>query len=390
MSRGPVPDILVIGAGVIGAATAFHLSQLGAGTVTVLDRAAAGSGMSSRSSALIRMHYTFPPEVDLAVRSDALFDAWPDLVGRPSCVRRTGFARIVAPGEEDQLKRNVAMQRAHGARAEVVDGTALAGLAPELATADVACAAWEENGGYGDGAIVAGDLMAAAREHGVRFQPQTRVRALTLAGDRVTGVLTEAGTRSAGIVVLAAGVWAAPLAATAGLTLPIETELHHVAVLAHQPGQGASVACIDSVTETYFRPEAAGAMTLVGGFDGPRGVVPDAVPPHASALDLAALVGRAARRVPGLAEAGIARGVTGVYDMTPDARPLLGAFPGVDGLILAAGFSGMGFKIAPAVGESLAHLITSGSAAPVDITPFRPGRFDDGQPIVAPFPYLDD
>ncbi len=94
--------------------------------------------------------------------------------------------------------------------------------------------------------------------------------------------------------------------------------------------------------------------------------------------------------MPGLAEAGIARGVTGVYDMTPDARPLLGAIPGLDGLILAAGFSGMGFKIAPAVGESLAHLITSGAAAPVDITPFRPGRFDDGQPIVAPFPYLDD
>ncbi len=95
MSGPASPDVLIVGAGVIGAATAFQLSQLGVGRIAVLDRAVAGSGMSSRSSALVRMHYTFPPEVDLAVRSDALFDAWPDLVGRPSCVRRTGFVRIV-------------------------------------------------------------------------------------------------------------------------------------------------------------------------------------------------------------------------------------------------------------------------------------------------------
>jgi glycine/D-amino acid oxidase-like deaminating enzyme len=91
-------DVVVVGAGVIGAATAFHLSLLGAGDVLVLDRATAGSGMSCRSSALVRMHYTFGPEVELAVRSDAMFAAWPDLVGRPGCVRRTGFVRIVAAG----------------------------------------------------------------------------------------------------------------------------------------------------------------------------------------------------------------------------------------------------------------------------------------------------
>jgi sarcosine oxidase, subunit beta len=389
VSQASIPDVLIVGAGVIGASTAFQLSRLGAGTVAVLDRAAAGSGMSSRSSALIRMHYTFPPEVDLAVRSDAHFDAWPDLVGRPSCVRRTGFVRIVAPGEEEQLRRNVAMQREHGARAEVINASELARLAPGLATADVGCAAWEERGGYGDGAIVAGDLIAAARERGVLYQPHVPVRSLVLSGDRVTGVRTDAGIQLAGLVVLAAGVWTVPVAASAGLKLPIETELHHVAVLAHRVGQGASVACIDSVTQTYFRPEASGAMTLVGGFDGPRGILPDAAPAQASAMDLAVMVGRAGRRVPALAEAGIARGVTGVYDMTPDARPLLGPVPGVDGLVLAAGFSGMGFKIAPAVGECLAHLITSGPA-PVDLTPFRPGRFDDGQPIVAAFPYCDD
>jgi glycine/D-amino acid oxidase-like deaminating enzyme len=390
-------DVVVVGAGVIGAATAFHLSLLGAGDVLVLDRATAGSGMSCRSSALVRMHYTFGPEVELAVRSDAMFEAWPDLVGRPGCVRRTGFVRIVSPGEEDALRANVAMQRALGARAEVIDAAGLKEVAPGLRVDDIECAAWEPHGGYGDGAVVAGDLLAAARARGVRYRPNTPVRSLLTDGDRVTGVETgESGARSgigdrewAGTVVLATGVWSPPLLRTAGVILPIETELHRVAVLAHGTGEGAPVACIDSTTATYFRPEAAGAMTLVGSFAGPRGADPDAAT-TVTHEDLAPLVQAASHRVPALEDAGIARGVTGVYDMTPDARPLLGRLPGLDGLIVAAGFSGMGFKIAPAVGEGIAGLIAGAPDGSVDLAPFRPDRLREGRPIEVPNPYSDD
>jgi len=390
-------DVVVVGAGVIGAATAFHLSLMGAGDVLVLDRATAGSGMSCRSSALVRMHYTFGPEVELAVRSDAMFEAWPDLVGRPGCVRRTGFVRIVSPGEEEALRANVAMQRALGAQAEVIDAAGLKEVAPGLRADDVACAAWEPRGGYGDGAVVAGDLLAAARERGVRYRPNTPVASLLADGGRVTGVQTRGGwdgggscgREYAGTVVLAAGVWSPPLLRAAGVTLPIETELHRVAVLAHTPGGGTPVACIDSTTQTYFRPEAGNVMTLVGSFAGQRGADPDAAA-AATYEDLAPLVEAASKRVPALDDAGIARGVTGVYDMTPDARPLLGRLPGLDGLIVAAGFSGMGFKIAPAVGEAIAGLIMGVPGGSVDLAPFRPGRISDGQPIDPPNPYSDD
>jgi glycine/D-amino acid oxidase-like deaminating enzyme len=383
-------DVLVVGAGVTGAAIAFHLSRLGVGDVLVVDRASVGSGMSCRSSALVRMHYTFGPEVELAVRSDQMFDTWQDLVGRPSCIRRTGFVRIVLPGEEARLRANVRMQRALGARAEVIDAAALSELAPGMRVDDIACAAWEEHGGYGDGAVVAGDLLAAAREWGVRYRPHAPALSLLRDGDRVTGIGTADGPEHAGTVVLAAGVWSPELLATAGLDLPIETEFHQVAVLAHPPGQGAPVACIDSTTQTYFRPEAGGSMTLVGSFDGPRGISPDGIPAAAQPEQLAPLVAAASGRVPALADAGISRGVTGVYDMTPDARPLLGEIPGLAGLVVAAGFSGMGFKISPAVGEAVAGLITGGAAASIDLRPFRPGRFDEGQPIEAPFPYRND
>ena len=390
-------DVVIVGAGVIGAATAFHLSLLGAGDVLVLDRATVGSGMSCRSSALVRMHYTFGPEVELAVRSDAMFGAWPDLTGRPGCVRRTGFVRIVSPGEEAALRANVAMQRALGARAEVIDAAGLKEVAPGLWADDVECAAWEPNGGYGDGAVVAGDLLAAARARGVRYRPHSPVAALLTDGGRVTGVElagsgsgTGGGDREhAGTVVLAAGVWSPALLRTVGVVLPIETELHRVAVLAHPAGQGTPVACIDSTTQTYFRPEAGGSMTLVGAFAGQRGADPDAVA-CAAGEDLAPLVQAASHRVPALEDAGIVRGVTGVYDMTPDARPLLGRLPGLDGLIVAAGFSGMGFKIAASVGEGIAGLIAGAPAGSVDLAPFRPDRLSDGRPIEPPNPYSDD
>jgi glycine/D-amino acid oxidase-like deaminating enzyme len=389
------PDIIIVGAGVAGASAAFHLSRLGAGDVLVLDRGTVGAGMSSRSSALVRMHYTFRGEVELAVRSDRMFAQWPELTGRPPVVRRTGFARIVLPGEESALAANVRMQRSCGAQAEVIDAAAFAGLAPGIRTDDLSQVAWEPEGGYGDGAIVAGDLLGAARDRGVRYQPNTPVSALQTTGGRITGVITGDGPLSAGTVLLAAGVWTPPLLRGAGVDLPIETELHQVALLSHPAGGGAPIACIDSTTQTYFRPEAGGRMTLVGSFTGPRGADPDQVlaapdPATTHPDGLAELVGAAARRLPALADAGIARGVTGAYDMTPDCRPLLGEVPGLPGLVLAAGFSGTGFKISPAVGEAIAELITGSAKAGVNIEPFRPARFAEGEPIQAQHPYDGD
>jgi sarcosine oxidase, subunit beta len=407
-------DVIVVGAGVAGASTAFHLSRLGAGDVLVVDRDTAGSGMSSRSSAMIRMHYTFRPEVELAVRSDRMFGSWTELTGRPAFVRRTGFARLVPRGEEDAMRANVAMQRDCGARTETLAAAGFAAVAPGIRTEDLTEVAWEPDGGYGDGALVAGDLLAAARERGVRYRPHTPVQALLREGDRVTGIQTQDGPEHAGIVVAAAGVWSPGLLASIGVDLPIETEFHEVAVLSHAPGQGTPIACIDSTTQTYFRPEAGGTMTLVGSFTGPRGIDPDRVAggaqrgafypaggvkgtpmmragAEAGVEGLAGLVGAASRRVPALAEAGIVRGITGVYDMTPDGRPMLGEWPGLSGLVLATGFSGTGFKISPAVGEAIAALVTGSQVAgSVDIGAFWPGRFAEGRPVSPPHPYSDD
>lgn len=382
-------DIVVIGAGVVGSAIAFELSRRRAGHVVVLDKGEVASGGSGRSSALVRMHYSHPPEVALAKASYDIFVAWPDIIGLPTHFRKTGFIRLVPEGEIERLRRNVEMHRSHGIDARVLSRADLREVAPAWDFSDVSAAAYEPNSGYGDGAGVAGDFLMRAREGGVEYRSGTKVEALRVEAGRVRGVVVPDGLIEAPQVVVATGPWCRPLLAAAGFDAPIESEFHEVAFLKNPAGlESIGPAGIDSPTETYFRSETGG-LTLIGDFYGKRGVDPDGIGLGASQEGMLRLVERAARRIPALAEAGLFRGVAGCYDMSPDARPLIGPVPGVEGLHLVAGFSGMGFKISPAVGVVMAELLT-GAPTSVDISSFRPSRFLEGHPIKAPYEYASD
>ena len=383
-------DILILGAGVMGSSIAFQLAQRRSGRILLLDKDHAGQGASGRSSALVRMHYTFPPEVELALRSLEIFRDWERIVGVPSDYRRTGFVRIVPESEHSLLRENVAMQQRLGVNARLVSRDELHEIAPDWALHDVPLAAYEPDSGYGDGAGVATGFLARARELGVEYFPRTRVERLLTTNGRIAGVSTATAELHASIVIAAVGQWTVPLLRTIGVSVPIETELHETVVLVNPPDMTPrGPACIDSISCTYFRSDAHD-KTLVGGFYGRRGVDPDRFPQQANPDSLAELVRSAARRVPALERAGILRGITGVYDMTPDSRPLLGPIPAVPGLYLCAGFSGMGFKISPAIGIVMAEQILDGRARTVDITGFRPSRFDEDRPIRAPHEYRDD
>lgn len=383
-------DVVIVGAGVIGASLAFQLARRKPGRVVVVDKSEVGHGGSGRSSALIRMHYSFPAEVQLAVKSLEIFRNWSEIVGRPGDFHATGFVRLVPASEIERLMANVAMQRELGVNTSLIGPSELREIEPDWNVDDVVAAAYEPDSGYGDGAGVASDFLARARELGVQYRPRTRVTGFRVEGGRVRGVDTDQGPIEAAVVVAATGPWSRPLFAAIGFELPIETEFHHVAILKNPPGlRGRGVAGIDSLTSLYYRREGRD-MTLVGAFYGRRHVDPDDFPDSAGDEALAEMAVGIARRVPKLGDAGVVRGITGVYDMSPDARPLLGEIPGVAGLHVAAGFSGMGFKISPAVGLVMAERLLDGCATTVDIHPFRPGRFAEGRPIKAKYEYADD
>jgi sarcosine oxidase subunit beta len=336
------------------------------------------------------MHYSFAPEVQLALVSLRMFEHWREVVGEAGEFRKTGFVRIVHPGETERLKQNVAMQRSLGANVELIDRQQLRSLEPDWMVDEVELAAYEPGSGYGDGNVVANDFLSTARDQGTAYLPKTRVTFLLVTDGRVRGVMTNSGEIHAPVVIIAAGPWTRPLLQPIGFDPPIEPECHQVAILKNAADMRASgCACIDSVTATYFRSDGSDKF-LVGGFYGERPVDPDNFSQRASETDLEEIIERASRRVPKLENADVMRGVTGVYDMTPDSRPLLGQVPGVEGLHICAGFSGMGFKISPAIGLVMSELILDGAATTVDISAFRPTRFAEGLPIKAEFEYKDD
>lgn len=282
---GSVPktaDVVILGAGVMGTSIAFHLAKRNAGKIVVIDKDHVGRGGSGRSSALVRMHYSFPPEVQLALVSLRIFQNWQEIVGEPGDFRKTGFVRIVHPHETERLKLNVEMQRRLGASVELIDRNQLRELEPDWNVDEVELAAYEPDSGYGDGAGVAGGFLAAARGLGATYVSRVQATALIVEDGHIGGVVTDQGTIAARTVIAATGPWSRPLLQQAGYDLPIECEFHQVAILRNAPDmKGGGCACIDSVTATYFRSDAYDKF-LVGDFYGKRPVDPDNFPQRAS------------------------------------------------------------------------------------------------------------
>jgi sarcosine oxidase subunit beta len=383
-------DFVILGAGVMGTSIAFQLAKRKAGRIVVIEKEHVGRGASGRSSALVRMHYTFEPEVQLALRSFEMFRNWQEISGGPGDFHRIGFVQLVAEKEIDLLRANVEMQKANGVNVELMDNKQLKLIEPDWYVDDIILAAYEPESGYGDGAGVANDFLERAREMGVEYRPRTRATSLLVSRGEVEGVATEHGEIRAPIVIAAMGQWTKALLREADVDLPITTEYHEVAILKNPMDmRGEGSACIDSILCVYFRSEGHD-KTLVGAFTGRRGVDPDNFPQRASEESLAAIAEGACRRIPKLQNAELVRGITGVYDLTPDYRPILGEIPEVRGLYVAAGFSGMGFKLSPAIGVVMAELLLQGRAKTVDITPFRPSRFAEGNLIRPQFEYAEN
>jgi sarcosine oxidase subunit beta len=380
-------DVIVVGAGVQGASLAFHLARRGA-SVLVLEREAVAAGATGRSSGFVRMHYDLEAEVRLAWASFPTFWDWEARVGPgdPGFVR-TGFLQLVPPGLEDHLRANVAMQQRLGVATLLVDGDDVRRLVPDLAADDVALAAYEPLSGYADPAATAAGFLAAARDLGARYVGGCRVERVTTDGERVTGVATDRGSFAAPTVVDAAGAWAGRLAATVGVEVPIEAWRHDTFVLGRPAGLRSPLPVVlDHALGVYFRPEGRHQL-LVGLEDENRlGGDPDrpleATP--TGAIDLA--VDRLIRRLPAAEAATLERSFVGQDGITPDQRAIIGP-AGPDGFWLCCGFSGTGFKTAPAIGAALAAWICGDETAARDLAPFRLDRFRTGELLVGRHPY---
>jgi sarcosine oxidase, subunit beta len=378
-------EVVVVGAGVVGASVAFHLAEHGVQTL-VLDRAGPAAGSTARSGALIRAHYPTTLEADLAWESlTDYFEPWGERVGGGCGFTRTGFAYLVAQENVEALKHNVALQQAVGVETGIVSPEQLRDVEPALRTHGVALAAYEPRGGYADPAATAVGFLRRAQTLGTRFERRKATQLLVL-GDRVHGVQTDKGPVEAEAVVLAAGAWSVPLAGNAGLRLPIQPARVSVALFERPYELPTHLTIIDTTEGFYARPAAEHA-TLVGSRDTLEWLDdPDAPTPEPDGTFVSEVSRKLASRLPALSHAPYRSGRSGILDMTPDGRPVLGP-AGPEGLYLAAGWSGTGFKKAPAVGAEVARWISDGAPKRSELESYRLSRFEEGALICGEHEY---
>jgi glycine/D-amino acid oxidase-like deaminating enzyme len=381
-------DVLIIGAGVHGASLAFHLAQRGLNSI-VLERNFLAAGATGRSSGLVRMHYDLEPESRLAWTSFQYFRNWAEMVGGECGFTRTGFVQLVGSDYAGALRHNVAMHQRIGIPSLLVTADDVRRLALYLYTRDFEAAAFEPESGYADPTSTARAFLEAAKRDGARLVQDCQVNTIKVHGGRVQGVESSQGEFFAPLVINAAGAWAAQVGRMAGLDLPIDTWRHDILFVRRPKEIGPShLTVIDDINDMYFRPETGG-LTLVGLEDGnPLGESPEGDTDHARPGFVERAVERICRRVPAM-EKGSYHSAQGGYDgITPDQRAILGP-AGPEGYYLCCGFSGTGFKIAPAVGACMAELILDGHASTVDITPFRLERFSEGELLEGEHAYKD-
>lgn len=380
---GVSADVIVVGAGIIGAACALYLARSGV-SVTVVDRDFPASGTSRACDGLILFSDKLSPaELALAQASAAL---WAELA-QPGALpldfeyRRAGTLVLYeTEAGLDAGRRKVAELAPAGVRAEIVAGAELRKLEPALAP-DLAGAVFYEDEAQVDARLATIAMLTEARRLGARFMSGAWVVGLAQdAAGRVTGVRTTEASLPAAAVVCAAGVWSADLVRSLGLELPIRPRKGHILVTAHRPGllrhpllegsYAASVQAAAAAVQVALVAEVTGPGNLLLGssreFVGYDRIVSGQV--------VAAIAARAARFLPALAHTDVIRSYAGLRPWTPDHLPLVGPVANVPGLWLASGHEGAGIGLAPVTGQVVAEWLVSGRM-PALAEPMRPERF---------------
>jgi glycine/D-amino acid oxidase-like deaminating enzyme len=384
MATTRTADVAIIGGGVTGLSTAYHLTRRGVRDVVVLDKGAVASGGTGKSSACVRQHYSTAETCRMIRYSLDFFQHFGEHVGGESCgFRHTGYLLGVDDKMRAPMEASVALQRSIGIDTRLVSPAEMRELEPRLRIDDLVAGCYEPGSGYCNPVETAQGFARAARAAGARVLEDMPAVGLILDGDRVRGVRTPGGDILAPVVVNAAGLWSARVSAMAGVPLPIHVCRHRISIVAWPEADRRPHPMVyDFVTNIYTRPEL-GEHILVGGLDADESrdaVDPDAYKEGVSLDESTDALARVSHRFPVLEDGRIARGYAGCFDVTPDWHPILDRV-GPEGYHVAAGFSGHGFKLSPAVGHMVAALVTDGPSGHPDLPTFRLARFAEGKPI---------
>jgi sarcosine oxidase, subunit beta len=359
-SLRPLPDavdVVIVGAGIMGLATAYHLSKDHARRrILVLDAGYLCGGASGRNGGGVRAQWSSEANVRLMRESLAACKEFAHEHRINTWFRQGGYLFLARDEQRaEELAKSVALQRRLGLATELIDGARAKRIVPQLEPAGVLAASfnaddavvfpWPFVWGYAEG----------ARALGVDIHTFCRVHAVETSAGAVSGVVTERGTVRAPVVVNACGAFSPELARSVGIDVPTKPHRHEICASEPlKPFLGPLVAELGS--GLYFSQSTRGE--IVGGIGNPK--TPEGTS-QASSVRFLALYSRALLAAcPSLSSLKIQRQWAGLYDLSPDHAPIVGAVDELPGFFLASGFMGHGFMMAPAVGKRLAHLLATG------------------------------
>jgi sarcosine oxidase subunit beta len=370
-------DVVIVGGGIVGASIAYHLAARGVRDVVVLERDEIGGGSTTRNAGGVRLQFSTEINVRLSLRSLPRIERFVEEMGVDPHLRQVGYLFLITEERDvEPFERSLAMWNRLGVPAQRLDAAGVHHVFPELRVDDLRFATFCARDGYCDPTSLLNGYVARARQEGVRFREHEPAIGITCDGGRVRAIQTAKGDIACATVVNAAGAWGAEVGRLAGIDLPIRPLRRQIFVTDPVAGLDHDFPLtVEFASTLYFHRESGGVlMGMADPTDGPgfdASVNWDFLP---------TLVERALYRLPILERANVKTGWAGFYEDTPDKHPIIGAVPGLEGFLCAAGFSGHGIMHAPAAGEAIAELIVDGRTS-LDIAPLAYDRFRRGDLI---------
>ncbi len=375
-------DVVIIGAGIVGASIACHLAAAGCRNVLVIERESAlGKGSTGKSMGGVRAQFSMPISIQMSLYSIPFYAEFEQRLGFPCDYRPQGY--LFCATNEKQLAylcTNYELQVKMGLKnVRLLAGDEIRGMFPQLRGDDILGGSLCSTDGFVDPYSAMNGFMSWAADHGATLWKNTVVTGITRDAKGVAAVETSRSRVATRKIVNCAGAWAAGVAALAGVDLPVQP-LRRMLVPSEPFDEFPHTApmIIDMSNGFHFRPEARGFLLAWNDPEERIGFKTDF-----DADFIEKILTRAAARVPCFANLPVnpKRAWAGLYEMTPDHHPILGEAPGVPGFFLANGFSGHGVMHAPATGKILSDLMLTGNTNLIDASLLSLSRFAEGRLI---------
>ncbi|HBI55564.1 MAG TPA: FAD-dependent oxidoreductase [Firmicutes bacterium] len=374
-------EVVIIGGGISGCATAYYLAKLGVTDIVVIEKDFLASGSTGRCGAGVRQQWGLKMNVLLSKESIKAYETLNEELdtGLDIEFKQEGYLMLAYTEKMvEQYKKNVALQKALGIEVELITSEEAKEIVPYLNTEGLLAATFCPTDGHINPFITTNSYAEAARRLGVRILTFTEVTGIDVEKGRVVAVETTKGKIFTNKVLNAAGGYSREVAAMAGVKLPTHPERHQILVTeAVAPVQGPMVISLHHGIYCQQAPHGSFIM----GFGDPNELKEHVITSTWHFLE--EMAAKILPLLPPLAELRVVRQWAGLYNMSPDAQPILGEVPQLQGFYNAVGFSGHGFMLGPVTGRLMAELI-SGRQPHMDISPLSLERFEKGELLREP------